>query len=259
VNYEKELKAALDVAKLASENIMKYYHDGFEVEIKEDDSPVTIADKSTDTLIRAYLSKLFPGYAFLTEESIDDKERLKYDYVWTIDPVDGTCDFVEKDDQFTCNIALVYKHEVVLGVVAIPAMNEVYYAVKGEGAYVVRDGKTTKIHVNDKTSDLNCLVSVFHCGNNEKELIKKYSDRIKHVNKVGSSIKACRIAEGQAEITYRLSDGTKEWDTAAFQIIVEEAGGHVLKLDGSIIKYNREDVVNRGGYIVVNRKENVLL
>ena len=123
----------------------------------------------------------------------------------------------------------------------------------------MENGKTTQIHVNDKEEDLTVLTSNFHCTKKEMELIEKHSNFIKHVKKCGSSIKACRIAEGSAEISYRLSDGTKEWDTAAFDIIVKEAGGVVLKPDFTNITYNREDVYNRGGYIIANKKENIRL
>jgi 3'(2'), 5'-bisphosphate nucleotidase len=259
MNLEKELKAAIEVSKIASEKIMEIYKKGFDVEIKDDDSPVTIADKTSDKIIREYLGKLFPSYAFLTEESVDNKARLKNDFCWVIDPLDGTCDYVAKDDEFTVNIALVYKHDVVLGVVAIPAKNDIYYAVKDGGAYMQHDVTIKKIHVNNKVKDLTCLTSVFHFEDNEKAMVKKHSDKITKVKKIGSSLKACYIAEGKAEISYRLSEGTKEWDTAAFQILVEEAGGLVLKPDGKRMLYNREDVKNHEGYVIMNNKENFLL
>lgn len=259
MNLEKELKAAIEVSKIASEKIMEIYKKGFDVEIKDDDSPVTIADKTSDKIIREYLGKLFPSYAFLTEESVDNKARLKNDFCWVIDPLDGTCDYVAKDDEFTVNIALVYKHDVVLGVVAIPAKNDIYYAVKDGGAYMQHDVTIKKIHVNNKVKDLTCLTSVFHFEDNEKAMVKKHSDKITKVQKIGSSLKACYIAEGKAEMSYRLSEGTKEWDTAAFQILVEEAGGLVLKPDGKRMLYNREDVKNHEGYVIMNNKENFLL
>lgn len=258
--FEKELKAMIEVAKIASKNIMNYYNHGFHTEIKEDNSPVTEADKTTDVLIRNYLHERFPEYAFLTEESVDDKKRLNNDFVFIIDPLDGTEDYVHKDGQFTSNIALAYKHKAVVGVVAIPATGEIYFASKGNGAFKMdAKGNVTKIHVNDKKDDLICLTSVFHFADNEKEMLKKHEDKIKHVEKCGSSIKACRIAEGKAEISYRLNNGTKEWDTAAFQIIVEEAGGLVIKFDKTPLRYNREDVYNRDGYVVLNNIDNLLI
>ena len=259
MDFKKELDVALCGANEASKIIMSYYKTSYNIEIKEDNSPVTNADKECDIFLRKYLKEKFPTYAFLTEESIDDKSRLNNDYVWIIDPVDGTKDFIAHDDEFTCNIALAYKHEVVLGIVAIPAKNTFYYALKDNGAYVIRDNKTTKIHVNEKINNLTCLKSVFHTAKNELELMEKYSDKITKVEAVGSSIKACYIAEGKAEISYRLTNGTKEWDTAAFQIIVEEAGGYVLKPNKERILYNRENVYNEGGYIIINNLNNFLL
>lgn len=259
MKYEKELNAAIEAGLKAKKVVLDYYYNGFDVEIKSDNSPVTDADKASDKVIREYLSERFKDYAFLTEESLDDKKRLESDYVWIIDPVDGTEDFVKKDDMFTINIALAYKHKVVVGVVVIPALNLMYYASEGNGAYVFKDGKSTKIHVSDKIENLTCYRSVFHFNEKEKALCEKYKNRITKVEPVGSSIKACYIANGFGEVTLRMSDGTKEWDTAAFQIIVEEAGGLVLKPDRTPITYNREDVYNREGYIVINRIENFIL
>lgn len=258
--WEKELQAAIDAGLLAKEKIMEIYHQEFDVEIKDDNSPVTIADKTADKIIREYLHKTFPTHAFLTEESEDSRERLSNDYVWIVDPVDGTKDFVAKDDQFTINIALAYQHKVVVGVVIAPALDEIYFASLSNGAFFQKIGeKPVKIHVNDKLDDLTVLTSVFHFNEKEQALIDSHQDKIKHVMKRGSSLKPCAIAHGLAEITYRCSPNTKEWDTAASQIIVEEAGGLFVEPDGSPITYNREDVYNRKGYIVVNRKENILL
>jgi len=257
--WEKELQAAIEAGLAAQIEIMKIYKEGFAVEIKDDQSPVTLADRHADEIIRAMLQKAFPSYAFLTEESDDDLARLNNDYVWIIDPVDGTKDFVAKNDEFTTNIALSYKHQAVLGVIVIPAKNEYYYAVKGIGSFHVTHGVTTRIHVNDKTHHLTMLTSRFHFNDNEKAILMKYPTRITNRETYGSSIKACRIAEGLAEVSYRLSAGTKEWDTAASQIIVEEAGGLFVQPDGIPLTYNRVDVYNRAGYVIVNRSENILL
>ena len=258
--WEKELQAAIEAGLIAREKILEIYHKGFDVEIKEDASPVTAADKKADQIIREHLHRLFPTYAFLTEESEDDKSRLENDFVWIVDPVDGTKDFVAKDDEFTTNIALAYKHKLVVGVVIAPAKDEIYFASDKNGAFYQKIGQNpVKIHVNDKLDDLTVLTSVFHFNADEQAIIDRHSDKIKHVMKKGSSLKPCAIAHGLAEITYRCSPNTKEWDTAACQIILEEAGGLFVEPDGTPIRYNREDVYNRKGYIAVNRKENILL
>ncbi len=257
--WEKELDVAIKAGLLARDAILEVYHQKFNVEIKEDNSPVTLADKRADKIIRDYLHKEFPQAAFLTEEHADDKKRLINDFVWIVDPVDGTKDFVDRDDQFTTNIALAYKHELVVGVILIPATDDIYFATRGSGAYHMKHGKVTKIHVSDKVEELTVLTSKHHVNEKELDAIKRHSDKITKRETVGSSIKQCYIAEGKAEISYRFSSGTKEWDTAAGQLIVEEAGGLFLKPDGSKITYNREDVYNREGYVTVNKKENFLI
>ena len=257
--WEEQLNAAIEAGIAAIEGILKIYHTDFDVEIKDDNSPVTLADKNADKVIREHLHKAFPTYAFLTEETDDDISRLDNDFVWIVDPVDGTKDFVAKDGGFTTNIALAYKHEAVVGVVVVPLTGEIYYAAKGLGAFYRKDGVTKQIHVNDKIDNITVYKSVFHSKPEEDALINKYKDKIAKVEKWGSALKPCRIAQGLGELTYRLSDGTKEWDTAASQVIVEQAGGIFLTPQKERIMYNRVDVYNRKGYIICNRMENFLL
>ena len=257
--WEEQLNAAIEAGVKAIEGILKIYNSDFSVEIKDDNSPVTLADKNADKVIREYLHEKYPDYAFLTEESTDDKSRLNNDYVWIVDPVDGTKDFVAKDGGFTTNIALAYKHEAVVGVVVVPLTGEIFFAAKGMGAFYRKDGVTKRIHVNDKLTDLIVLKSVFHSKPEEEAMFEKHKDKIARVEKWGSALKPCRIAQGLGELSYRLSDGTKEWDTAASQVIVEQAGGIYLTPSKQRMMYNREDVHNRDGYVICNRIENFLL
>ena len=257
--WEEQLNAAIEAGIKAIEGILQIYNTDFDVEIKDDNSPVTLADKNADKVIRECLHKKYPEYAFLTEESTDDKSRLNNDFVWIVDPVDGTKDFVAKDGGFTTNIALAYKHEAVVGVVVVPLTGEIYYAAKGMGAFYRHNGITKRIHVNDKLDNLIVYKSVFHSTKQEEVMYEKYKDKIAKIEKWGSALKPCRIAQGLGELSYRLTDGTKEWDTAASQVIVEEAGGIFLDTLGKRIMYNREDVHNRIGYVICNRIENFLL
>ena len=257
--WEEQLNTAIEAGIKAIEGILKIYNTDFSVEIKDDNSPVTLADKNADRVIREYLHERYPDYAFLTEESTDNKDRLNNDYVWIVDPVDGTKDFVAKRGEFTTNIALAYKHEAVVGVVVIPLTGEIYYAAKGLGAFYRHNGVTQRIHVNDKIAGITVLKSVFHTKPNEEAVYEKYKDKIAKIEKWGSALKPCRIAQGLGELTLRLSDGTKEWDTAASQVIVEQAGGIFLDTKRQRIMYNREDVHNRIGYVICNRIENFLL
>jgi 3'(2'), 5'-bisphosphate nucleotidase len=260
--FERELEVALNAVNSVRELILEIYNsDNLGVEIKEDNSPVTKADKAADKKIREILSGAFPFYSLLTEESVDDKNRLKNDYVWIVDPIDGTKDFVAKNGQFTVNIGLSYKHKAVLGVILIPVTGEIYYGVEGLGSFYLKnkDAKPERIHVNNKTKDLTTLTSNFHHNQAEIDMLKKHSDVITKEIHIGATIKGCWIASGKAEHHYRFSSNTKEWDTCAMQAIVENAGGFILKFDGTPICYNREDVYNKDGYIICNRKENFLL
>ncbi len=257
--FENELKKAIEACQLVQPEIMAIYHSEFEVEIKDDHSPVTKADKMVDQMIRTYLSMHFPHDAFLTEESEDNLERLNHDRVWIIDPIDGTKDFIGKDGEFAVHIALSFRHEIVVGVILAPVSNTLYYASKNTGSFKRVGDTIQQIHVNDKTTDLTAVVSRYHLRQKEKDVMAKYAQFITRQVTIGASLKACLIAEGKAEISYRFSQGTKEWDLAPAQIIVEEAGGLVVKPDLTRYTYNRKDVYNREGYIIANRKENIRL
>ena len=257
--WEEQLEFAKSIARKAGEKIMDYFRSSFDVIIKSDDSPVTSADYASNRLIIDAIKEKYPEYAILSEENDDDFSRLDAEYVWIIDPLDGTMDFVEKGDGFAVNIALCHRHELVVGVIYVPVTEELFYASKGNGSYYLKDGIEKKIHVNDKINDLTCLISKHYFNDKEQDAINRHSDRISKSYPAGASTKACLIAKGDAEISYRYSASTKEWDTAAPQIILEEAGGFILKPDGTPITYNRKDVYNREGFIMMNRKDNFLL
>ena len=258
--YHQELKTLLSLAESCSSIIMGYYRLGFQVEIKDDNSPVTTADKASDQLIRDTLLKEYPSYGLLTEEDKDDKSRLNKDLVFIIDPLDGTSDFVEKDNEFAVNLALTYKGVPVLGVVAIPYCGDIYFAVKGKGSFLKKKDKMIqKIHVSYKTKDLKVLRSVFHFNEKLQNLYKNKGDLITSIVPCGSALKACKIAAGQAEVCYAVGNGTKEWDTCAPQLIVEEAGGIYTDNLNEVMKYNRDDVYNHHGFTILNREENNIL
>ena len=240
--WEKQLAAAIKAGELAKRSILEIYKGHFKVEIKKDKSPVTTADKKADKIISDYLRSSFPSYAILSEESKDDLSRLNNDYVWIIDPLDGTTNFIDKNDEFTINIALAHKHKVVVGVVIIPVTGEIYYATDHGGAFYSNEGKVKEIHVSSFKNNLRVLLSRSHHGKNEEAALKKYGDLISKKKYVGAAIKACLIASGQAELSIGLNDKTKEWDTAASQIILKEADGVFFEPHGTWLKYNRKDL-----------------
>ncbi len=257
--YQKEIEAMIKAAREAEKIIMEIYATDFAVEIKSDDSPVTAADKGADAIIREVLGKAFPTYGFLTEESRDTKKRLSKRDVFIVDPVDGTKEFVNRNGEFCTNIALAHDHEIVAGVINVPAKNTLYYASKGEGAYRIDpDGSIHKIHVSDRKDNLRCVMSRSFLLPEEVALLNKHNDKITKSWSAGAAVKYCTIAQGDAEISFRMSQGTKEWDTAAGDILLQEAGGMMVKMDGTRYTYNREDVYNRDPYELLNSMDNFL-
>lgn len=261
MNWEKELEAAKQVAVEAGKAIMDIYQgtDQALIEYKVDQSPLTLADQEANKIIIDFLKKNFPQYAILSEEEKDQKSRLENDYCFIVDPLDGTKEFLKRNGQFTVNIALAYKHESVMGVIYVPVTGELYYATKGSGAFVERvKGQRTKLSVSDHTdiSSLRVVMSNSHGCAEMDALIEKY--HLSNFVKVGSSLKGCMVASGEADVYYRFNP-TMEWDTAAMQCIVEQAGAVFRQMDGSIMTYNREDSLNSKGFYIINRMENLLL
>lgn len=254
--YKKELEVALEAVRLANKIILDIYHsEDFKTEIKDDNSPVTQADLKADEIIRKTLHEKFLDYGILSEELIDDKERLKKDYVWIIDPIDGTKDFIAKTDEFTVNIGLIYNHEVILGVIGVPAKNEIYYAVKNQGSYLLKENKLTRLYTSKVDDNLIQMHSRFHFSQKEKEYFDSHN-KITQLKEAGSAYKACLIASGKAHIYLKNSKGTKEWDVAPSSILVKEAGGFFGLPNGKEMKFNRENVYNDEGFIVLNKFNN---
>ena len=248
-NYEKELKVALKAINKASQIVMEIYHDDFTINYKEDKSVVTNADISSENAIKEIISNEFPNYAILSEEAKDNKNRLSNDYCFIVDPLDGTKDFVNKTDNFSINIALSYKNEIVLGLISVPCKNIIYYATKGNGAYKIENGSIIKINVSNRKNDLIMLTSKFFFNSSADFENNEY---IKEIKAIGSSYKAGLIAEGKADFCLKYDPVTKEWDTAPSEIIIKEAGGFMADIYGNAIKYNKEDVYNRNGFIIAN-------
>lgn len=253
-----EINQLKELAIEAGQAIMKIYETEFEVEFKGDKSPLTMADKEANEIIVGGLQARYPDYAILSEEVADDKSRRENDYCFIVDPLDGTKEFVNRNGEFTVNIALVHHGRPIAGVIYVPVTKQLYYAVKNEGAFLQTDGsdEATRLRVSDKISDLIWIGSKSHSSEKEEKLIAEHRDQIKESIVAGSSLKGCRVAEGEADVYYRFGL-TCEWDTAAMQCIAEEAGGIFRQMDGSEMVYNRENTLNEKGFYVVNRRENI--
>lgn len=258
--WNRELEVAKKTAVEAGKEILRIYneHGDMQVEYKEGNSPLTIADKASNAIIVEALRKEFPNYAILSEEEKDNRERLNNDLCFVVDPLDGTKEFIKRNGQFTVNIALAYKHESVMGVIYVPVTGELYYASRDDGAYLEDSTQTvTRLHVSDCTdvSKFRVVMSSSHGCQEMEDLIQKY--QFTNLVRIGSSLKGCLVAKGDAEIYYR-HNPTMEWDTAAMQCIVEEAGGIFRQMDHTPMRYNREDSLNAKGFYILNREENLL-
>lgn len=250
-----------EAAVTAGRRIMEIYGGDFAVTQKDDMSPLTRADLESDKIIRDFLSEHSPQYAVLSEESKDDSARLKNPGCFVVDPLDGTKEFVQRNGEFTVNIAFAYRNKSVLGVVYVPAADKLYYAAKGLGAYVrdgdgpVRFAEENRIRVSGKKDALTVMTSRSHGDAETMALLEHNRHRIGTEISAGSSLKGCLIAVGKADVYYRAGH-TMEWDTAAMQCVVEEAGGVFRQGDGSVMRYNRENSLNDKGFYILNRVEN---
>ena len=212
------------IAKQAGDIILKYYNTmEIDIKIKSDGSPVTKADLGSEQLIVSQLKKNF-SYPIITEETpIKYIERKKWNKYWLVDPLDGTQDFIEKNDEFTVNIALIYNNQPILGIVYAPALDLMYTGQIKKGAY--KNGK--RIFNRSKRKKLIAADSRHNSSKETVAFLNKYN--VKKVIRAGSALKLCYLAEGKIDV-YPRFNGTKEWDTAASHIICNEAGCKIIDI-----------------------------
>ena len=249
------LNSLLDQAKIAanaaSEEILKVYNsDDFEIETKYDQSPLTRADQAAHQVITSLLKKT--DIPILSEEGtlIPYSRRKKWETFWMIDPLDGTKEFIKKNGEFTVNIALIHHHQPIIGVVQTPVTYDLYYAIKASGAQ--KNGKSIQCASFDlHQSGIKVVASRSHLNPETQSFLDTLINP-KIIIK-GSSLKLMIVAEGEAHLYPRFAP-TMEWDTAAAQIIVEEAGGKVLIQNSKTqVLYNKENLMNP--YFLVQGKE----
>lgn len=239
----------ITIAKGAGDIILDIYKDesAFQVEAKADNSPLTIADKNANEFICKGLDNLEVKYPIISEENktVPYTDRKSYNQFWLVDPLDGTKEFIKRNGEFTVNIALIEAGSPVLGVVYAPALDEMYWAAKGIGAFQVIEGENIPIKAAEfmlTDSKLRVVCSRSHIN----EATQNYMDQLNEPEKVakGSSLKFLILAKGEADLYPRLGP-TMEWDTGAAQIILEEAGGKVLRADtNEALTYNKENLLN---------------
>jgi len=251
------LDDVLRIARAAGDAIMAIYErEDFSVETKADHSPLTAADRAAHELICAELEQLTPGIPVWSEESatIPFDERSGWDEFWLVDPLDGTKEFIKRNGEFTVNIALIQEHTPLLGVVHAPARDVDYYASRKAGAWRRDAGQAPQtIQVRRPAAEkLRVVGSRSHRGASLEHFLDCVGPH--ELVPMGSSLKLCLVASGDADVYPRLGP-TSEWDTAAAQAVVECAGGMVVDLNGRPLRYNRKAEVLNPHFLVYGDPE----
>ena len=245
-----ETELAINAVKEAGNAVMEIYKHDFTSTTKKDNSPLTEADLKSNDIIQKII--VGTGYPVLSEESVDNKKRLEHDKIWIVDPLDGTSDFVSKSGEFTIMIALVDKHEPILGVIYWPTNNILYVAQKGCGAHKFANGVWEKLAISKRSELRNCraLRSRHHLSSHEVNFLKllnieKFSER-------GSSLKVTDICSGAADLYFTMTNKIKQWDTCASNCLITEVGGKMTDMLGNELEYNTENIYHKNGILVTN-------
>ena len=246
MNLPQLIDPIVSLAAEAGKAILEVYASDFDVQAKDDQSPLTQADIASHRIIMEGLARLTPDLPVISEESglPGFEERSQWNPYWLIDPLDGTKEFVKRNDEFTVNIALIEDHQPVFGVVHVPVGNTTYSGCRGVGAEIrVNGAEPRPIGVaRESATPVRVVGSRSHLGTSLDQFLQNLGDFEMHPT--GSSLKFCLVAEGRADVYPRLGP-TSEWDTAAAQAVVEQAGGAVLELDGNPLSYNNKaDILN---------------
>jgi len=248
-----DIQDIVTIAKEAGKAIMQVYKQDFEVEYKQDSSPLTLADKKANDIIEDGLNKLSVNLPILSEEGNDIpyKDRKDWEYFWLVDPLDGTKEFVKKNDEFTVNIALIHKDTPILGVVYAPALDVCYWAKQGEGAF--KDGQSLPLKAESQRNTYKIVASRSHMSDETQAFIDAIdTQKEKELISIGSSLKICLVAEGEADIYPRLGP-TMEWDTGAAHAIVNESGGQLNdQKNNNVLKYNTSEKLLNNYFVVVS-------
>ena len=244
---ELAIKAVLEASKV----VMEIYAKDFSVQAKVDKEPVTEADIASDKVIQKIINSA--GYPILSEEVTDDKDRLEYDKVWIIDPLDGTRDFIDKTGEFSIMIALIENHKPIIGVVYQPTIDLLYVAEAGVGVYQKQNNVWQKLTVSDLTdlSKIKAVTSRSHLADNEKEFLQKLG--IQNFQPKGScGLKVGDLCQAIAQLYFTMTDKIKHWDTAAAYCMIKEAGGVMTDMLGNDMVYNTDITNHQNGILVTN-------
>jgi 3'(2'), 5'-bisphosphate nucleotidase len=240
---ERLLAQVCDIAREAGVAILEVYGQDFTVEQKEDHSPLTAADRAAHQVIVSRLATLEPLLPVLSEESATAERsgRASWPRYWLVDPLDGTKEFIKRNGEFTVNIALVDQHRATLGVVYAPALDLLYYGALGQGAWRIAGGGEAE-RISVRTPAPRCVRVVGSRSHASGSELGEYLQRLgeHELKSMGSSLKICLVAAGDADVYPRFGP-TSEWDTAAAQAILESAGGRMIDREGRPLRYNTKD------------------
>lgn len=249
------LDAVKRIANEAGKIILTHYNEGTDHSRKADESPLTAADIESNTYIRQELQKLTPDIPIISEETIPEnyEDRKEWKSFWLVDPLDGTKEFIKKTGQFTVNIGLIHDGKPVLGVIDIPVQQQRYFSADLLGSWFedYRMNTITRIHTRDLNPDsIDIVASKDHAG----PMVQALSGKLPTAGfkSMGSSLKFCLVAAGEADV-YLRDVPTMEWDTAAAHAILLEAGGQIFTLSGNPLQYNKETLKN-GAIITIGDK-----
>ena len=252
------LDQLIALAWRAGEAILAVYQDPGPVTRKDNGSPLTQADRAAQAIIARGLRDLTPDIPQLSEEAriANPAERASWTCLWVIDPLDGTKEFLRRNDEFTVNIALVEAGSPVMGVVHAPALARTYAACPGQVFRRIGSSAAEPIHTRPiDPNKITLSVSRSHPSPALSALIESLHRQFAEVERlsVGSSLKICQVAEGTADLYPRLGP-TSEWDTAAAQAILTTAGGRMIDLQGETLRYNKADILNPAFLCLGDRK-----
>jgi 3'(2'), 5'-bisphosphate nucleotidase len=242
-NPQHVLEQLVDISRRAGLAVLEWYDGDMGITQKADDSPLTNADLASHELISTELACLWPDIPVLSEESADIpwETRKKWCQYWLVDPLDGTKEFINRNGEFTVNIALIQDHQAVMGVVHVPVTDISYFGAQKIGAWR-QQGAEKAVGIKVRQPAASPAIIVGSRSHANPELGRQLSHLGPHeLVSMGSSLKFCRIAEGLADF-YPRTGPTCEWDTAAAQAVVEAAGGKVVKIDGSPLEYNSKEI-----------------
>ena len=234
--YDRELEVALDAAREAGRILLGHYERGTEAWEKSEDNPLTVADLESDRAIAARLGAAFPADAVLSEETVSDPSRLERSRVWIVDPMDGTKEFTRKIPEFCVSIALAVDGVPVVGVIQNPAAGVTLWASEGRGCF--RDGKPVRVSPITRLEDAVVIASRTEIS---RDKFEAHAGWFKELRPVGSiAWKLGCVAAGDGDLNVSLAP-KNEWDVAAGDCLVAEAGGVYVAFDGSRRLYNQAD------------------